>query len=88
MIKHSELNSAELRAKIRHGSITVAGNEKLKIYGSLHCSSGRRMKKHNRIFFTDEKQAITHGYRPCGHCMKNKYLEWRSANGLAYEANG
>jgi methylphosphotriester-DNA--protein-cysteine methyltransferase len=30
------------------------------------------MKKENRVFFEDEAEAINHGFRPCGNCMKRK----------------
>jgi methylphosphotriester-DNA--protein-cysteine methyltransferase len=78
VIKHSDINDAALREKIRKGRIRFGGNEKLKIYGSLSCRSGKRMKKENRVFFATEKEAIKKGYRPCGHCMKNKYQEWKA----------
>ncbi|MCG8327386.1 MAG: hypothetical protein MI974_06860 [Chitinophagales bacterium] len=38
------------------------------------------MKKENRVFFTDEKEAIKSGYRPCGHCMRTAYLNWKNNN--------
>jgi methylphosphotriester-DNA--protein-cysteine methyltransferase len=40
-------------------------------------ASGKRMKIINRVFFSNELQAIKNGYRPCAHCMGNKYLLWR-----------
>ncbi len=33
----------------------------------MNCQSGKRMKKENLIF-TTEDEVIEHGYRPCGHC--------------------
>jgi Metal binding domain of Ada len=54
--------------------ITLAGNKKLKIYGTLQCTSGKRIKKENRVFFKDETEAILLGFRPCGHCLHQKYL--------------
>jgi methylphosphotriester-DNA--protein-cysteine methyltransferase len=71
MISHKELNRS-LILLIRHGEIKFAGNAKLKIYGTLHCKSGKRMKKENRIFFASEAEAISYDYRPCGNCMKKK----------------
>jgi len=50
----------------------------LKIYGTLNCKSGKRMKMVNRIFFRLEYEAISLGYRPCGHCMKKKYEVWKN----------
>ena len=59
-------------------SIQFGGNKNLKIYGTLNCPSGKRMKRENRVFFQTEKDAQNEGYRPCGHCMKDKYQEWIS----------
>lgn len=86
MIRHFDLGDTNfsrlraLKALINAGKISVGGNLKLKIYGKLNCSSGKRMKFENRIFFTDEREAIEQGYRPCGHCMRNEYLNWKALN--------
>ncbi|WP_417319747.1 Ada metal-binding domain-containing protein [Emcibacter sp.] len=80
MIGHSDIDKACLRQKIKDGGITFAGNRRLKIYGTLCCPSGKRMKPENRVFFTNEKEAIDCGYRPCGTCMKKDYDEWTSLN--------
>jgi methylphosphotriester-DNA--protein-cysteine methyltransferase len=77
MIKHSEISDKDLRKLIRQNKIRFAGNEKLKIYGTLRCKSGKRMKKENRVFFISKKEAVKNHYRPCGHCMKNKYQQWK-----------
>ncbi|WP_343635955.1 Ada metal-binding domain-containing protein [Fluviicola sp.] len=53
------------------------GNKTLKIYGTLACTSGKRMKRENRVFFSDEQEAISTGFRPCGHCLKKEYLTWK-----------
>ncbi len=78
MIQHIEINNALISSKIRKKELILAGNINLKIYGTLHCTSGKRMNKENRLFFTSETEAIRHGYRPCGHCMKNEYLKWKN----------
>lgn len=57
-----------------------AGNRHLKIYGTLHCKSGKRMKKENRVFFQSEKEAMEAGYRPCGHCMNSAYKKWKDGS--------
>lgn len=67
----------QLAAGICSGQILLAGNRRLKIYGTLHCGSGKKMKTGNRIFFAGEAEAMTHGYRPCGHCMRAAYLLWK-----------
>jgi methylphosphotriester-DNA--protein-cysteine methyltransferase len=33
------------------------------------------MKKENRVFFKTETEAISAGFRPCGHCMPIRYRE-------------
>jgi len=78
MEQHTELSPDVLRSRIRSGEIKFGGNCKLKIYGMLHCSSGKRMKQENRVFFKSEKEAIENNYRPCGHCMKAKYKLWKN----------
>jgi len=85
MIQHSEIGpegfatSRKLKTMIISQQITFAGNRNLKIYGLLSCGSGKRMKRNNRVFFADERDALAHGYRPCGHCMREAYLKWKSA---------
>lgn len=78
MIKHVELTDTKLWQNIRHYCIRFGGNRKLKIYGTLHCKSGKRMKRANRVFFKSEEEAILFGYRPCGHCMKANYQKWKN----------
>jgi len=73
MILHKELNQS-LKRLIHQGEIKFAGNAKLKIYGTLHCQSGKRMKKENRVFFKNEAEAISNGFRPCGNCMRRKLI--------------
>ena len=77
MIRHDDISSRFLFKKIKNKEIALAGNKKLKIYGTLDCSSGKRMKKENRVFFSCEEKAIKNGYRPCGNCMKTKYNDWK-----------
>jgi methylphosphotriester-DNA--protein-cysteine methyltransferase len=77
MIQHSEISNTDLRRKISENKIRLGGNKKLRIYGTLSCKSGKRMKKEHRVFFISEKEATDNGYRPCGHCMKDKYQKWQ-----------
>ncbi len=81
MIKHSEIPAPVLRGKIKQREIVFAGNRKLMIYGYLGCASGKRMKGVNRVFFANESVAISHGYRPCAHCMNSAYKRWNYLNG-------
>ncbi len=78
MIQHYEITDSDLRNKIRQNKICFGGNQKLKIYGTLQCKSGKRMKKENRVFFISENEAIESGFRPCGHCMKENYQKWKN----------
>lgn len=76
MINHNDISSGILFRKIKNKQIALAGNKKLRIYGTLDCTSGKRMRKENRVFFSSEKEAVKNGYRPCGHCMKETYKDW------------
>ena len=78
MIKHTDIGEADLRKLIRQQAIQFGGNLRLKIYGQLHCASGKRMKKENRVFFHSASEAVTKGFRPCGHCMKAEYKKWKT----------
>lgn len=77
MFLHKNLTPSVVRSLIKNGDIVLGGNKQLKIYGTLHCTSGKRMKVQNRVFFTSENEAITEGYRPCGHCMRKAYKVWK-----------
>ena len=84
MILHSDLGesafkrSRRLKLLIDKGEVQLAGNRKLKIYGTLTCTSGKRMKTVNRVFFKSAEEAKVFDYRPCGHCMRAAYLEWKA----------
>lgn len=78
MIRHGEISGNDLRSKIKQEEIRFGGNRKLKIYGTLHCASGKRMKRENRVFFITEEEAVQNNYRPCGHCMKEQYQKWKN----------
>ncbi|WP_321826175.1 Ada metal-binding domain-containing protein [Maribacter dokdonensis] len=80
MIKHTDIDNAELHQKIRQKEIVYGGNLNLKIYGTLQCKSGKRMKVKNRVFFNTKEQAKEFGFRPCGHCLRTDYKIWK--NGL------
>ncbi len=78
MIQHNEISDTDLRGKIKQQKICFGGNRKLKIYGTLSCTSGKRMKRENRVFFSSEQEAQQNNYRPCGHCMKAEYKKWKN----------
>jgi len=75
--EHTFARSRKLKELIDEGKICFAGNKKLRIYGTLACSSGKRMKPENRVFFSTENEAVENQYRPCGHCMRAAYLRWK-----------
>lgn len=77
MTRHHDMNHFHLRKLIYNKEITIAGNLSLKIYGTLSCVSGKRMKKANRVFFINETEAIQNGFRPCGHCLRSEYVRWK-----------
>ena len=87
MIHHIDIGADPVDRKkriaklIRQGLIQFAGYCPGKIYGSLTCSSGKRMQIKNRVFFESEQEAVDAGYRPCGHCMRSKYKEWKNRIG-------
>ena len=62
----------------------LGGNSRLKIYGRLDCPSALRHLDKGypliRVFFADEEVAILAGYRPCGHCMREKYKIWKAGD--------
>jgi methylphosphotriester-DNA--protein-cysteine methyltransferase len=78
MIQHSKISDISLRIRIRQLKVLLGGNHKLKIYGTLSCVSGKKMKRENRVFFITEKEALDNNYRPCGHCMKEQYQKWKN----------
>ncbi|WP_255711004.1 Ada metal-binding domain-containing protein [Dyadobacter chenhuakuii] len=83
MIRHSDLGppsfqtSRRLKKLIDDHIICCGGNARLKIFGTLQCNSGKRMKMKNRVFFNSENEAMLRGFRPCGHCMREAYSKWK-----------
>lgn len=73
---HRDLDDAALHQALQSRHITLAGHRTLKIYGTLTCASGKRMKRENRVFLASEADAIALGFRPCGHCLKEAYRAW------------
>ncbi len=78
MIQHIRISDARLHMLIKSRLINYGGNKQLRIYGTLHCKSGKWMKRENRVFFYSQEEAIELGYRPCGHCMRREYNAWKS----------
>ncbi len=80
MIRHEMITDQEIYGLLRQEKILFGGNLNLKIYSSLRCQSGKRMKRKKRVFFNDELEALALGYRPCGHCMKQAYMDWKNGS--------
>lgn len=76
------LLGADGRQYVSETAGLLGGNSKDKIYGKLDCWSALRWVGRGyeriRVFFADEETAIAAGYRPCGHCMRDRYHEWKS----------
>ncbi len=92
MLLHSELGdksfktSRKLKRLIDANLIRLGGNKNLKIYGTISCKSGKRMNMKNRVFFENQQEAISNGYRPCGHCMRGRYLEWKARSDQLFDS--
>ncbi|MCF0063041.1 metal-binding protein [Dyadobacter chenwenxiniae] len=88
MFKHSDLGppsfqtSRKLKKLIDKNMICYGGNATLKIYGTLQCASGKRMKMKNRVFFSSVAEALAQGFRPCGHCLREAYLKWKTGQNI------
>ncbi len=84
MIPHLSLGttvfsrSRHLSLLIKTAGVQLAGNSKQRIYGILSCTSGKRMRAENRVFFETEAEANKAGYRPCAHCLPEKYRAWKA----------
>ena len=77
MLKHNEISDKTLWQLMKNKAVVLGGNAQLKIYGTLNCTSGKRLKKTNRVFFSSEKEALDNDFRPCGHCMRAAYKIWK-----------
>ena len=83
MIFHDQITDSAVRSAIRRQQVTMAGNARDKIFGRLNCRSGLRMNRVNRVFFANEPEAVSHGFRPCGHCMRSDYAAWKADQTLS-----
>lgn len=62
---------------------TLGGHRRSKVYGRLDCAGALRWIAkgkyvQHRVFFADEASAIAAGFRPCGHCLRERYAEWKA----------
>jgi AraC family transcriptional regulator, regulatory protein of adaptative response / DNA-3-methyladenine glycosylase II len=62
---------------------TLGGHRRTRVYGRLDCPTAlawlaRRPDPPHRVFFADEATAVAAGYRPCGHCLPDRYAAWKT----------
>lgn len=58
------------------------GNRLAKIFGTLECKAGMRMKKENRVFFHTLEDAVKQDYRPCKACKPITENEFKTIKHL------
>lgn len=65
MITHLSLGTEtfaanrKLKQLIDNQVVMLGGNKKLKIYGTLTCASGKRMKTENRVFLVLDRRLFS-----------------------------
>jgi methylphosphotriester-DNA--protein-cysteine methyltransferase len=62
----------------------LGGHRKSRVYGRLDCRAALRAISRggyvaHRVFFLNEDDARTAGYRPCAVCMPTEYAEWKAS---------
>jgi AraC family transcriptional regulator of adaptative response / DNA-3-methyladenine glycosylase II len=62
---------------------TLGGHRRSKGYGRLDCPTALRWIAkgyyvRHRVFFADEATALAAGYRPCAHCLPDRYAAWKA----------
>jgi hypothetical protein len=60
------------------------------VYGKLDCEAALRAIARggyveNRVFFADEKTAVSAGFRPCAVCLPKSYAQWKMAKGCSMD---
>ncbi len=88
MIIHGHYSDYAIQVMIIKRMINYGGNHRYKIYGQLRCTSGKRMKRENRVFFYSAAEAIKEGYRPCGRCCRAEFLIWKEPLAIVKPAYG
>lgn len=59
------------------------GNARTHVYGKATCNATQGhlildQKTQDRVLFNNIEDAEAAGYRPCGKCMHDKYIEWKN----------
>jgi hypothetical protein len=62
----------------------LGGHKRSRVYGRLDCPAALRAIARGgyvktRVFFADEKTAVSAGFRPCAVCLPERYAQWKAA---------
>ncbi len=77
------LLGADGRERLSHEPGTIGGHRRSRIFGRLDCPSALRAiasggpYARHRVFFADETDAISAGFRPCARCLPQAYRAWK-----------
>ncbi len=68
----------------------LGGHMRCRVYGRLDCKAALRAIARggyvkNRVFFADEKIAVSAGFRPCAVCLPENYAQWKAAKGCVMD---
>jgi hypothetical protein len=64
----------------------LGGHRRSRLYGRLDCKAALRAIARggyvtNRVFFADERIAVSAGFRPCAVCLPDSSAQWKAAKG-------
>ncbi|AMO99055.1 metal binding domain of Ada family protein [Collimonas arenae] len=64
---------------------SLGGHRRGRIYGRLDCRAALQAIARggyvaNRVFFLNEEDARSAGYRPCAVCLPEAYVRWKATN--------
>ncbi len=83
--KFYRLLGADGRGRLSHEPGTIGGHRRSRIFGRLDCPSAlRALAKggpyaRHRVFFAEETDAVSAGFRPCARCLPQAYRAWKRA---------
>jgi len=68
----------------------LGGHMRARLYGRLDCQAALRAIARggyvkSRVFFADEKIAVSAGFRPCAVCLPESYARWKLAKGCSMD---
>lgn len=61
----------------------LGGHKGTKVYGRLDCPTALRYVargtyQKSRVFFHSEEDAIACGFKPCAHCLPERFKAWQA----------